>query len=49
MWRLVVFLTFFLTLVYYVSLVLHLLEVIKISDKLGFKARYLIPFWLWLE
>ena len=49
MWRLIVFLTVFLTLVYYITLVLHLVGVIKVSNKLGFKARYLIPFWLWLE
>ena len=49
MWRLIVLLTVFLTLVYYLSLVLHLIGVIRIGVKMGFKARYLIPFWLWIE
>jgi len=49
MWRLIVFLTVFLTMIYYVSLVLHLIGVIRIGKKLGFRASYLIPFWLWFE
>ena len=49
MWRLIVFVTFIIVFVYYVTLILHLSGVIKIGDSLGFKAKYLIPFTLWLE
>ena len=49
MWRLLVFLAFFLTFIYYVTLFLHLLGIIQIGNKSGFRAKYLIPFCLWLE
>ena len=49
MWRLIVFVTFIAVFVYYATLILHLSGIIKIGDGLGFKARYLIPFILWIE
>jgi hypothetical protein len=29
--------------------VLHLVGIIRIGNKLGFRTRYLIPFWMWIE
>ena len=49
MWRLIVFVTFIAVFVYYVTLILHLSGIIRIGNGLGFKAKYLIPFVLWLE
>ena len=49
MWRLIVIVTFIAVFVYYITLILHLSGIIKIGDSLGFKAKYLIPFVLWLE
>ena len=49
MWRLIVFVTFIAVFLYYATLILHLSGIVKIGDKLGFKAKYLIPFVLWLE
>ena len=49
MWRLIVFVLFIAVFLYYVTLTLHLSGIVKIGDKLGFKAKYLIPFVLWFE
>ena len=49
MWRVIIVSAFFLSFIYYATLVLHLAGVVRIGRKAGFKMRYLIPFYLWIE
>ena len=49
MWRFLIICLCFLVFMYYVTLVLHMFNVVKMTNKLGFSAKYLIPFVLWFE
>ena len=49
MWRFLVVCVCLLVLMYYVTLVLHMFDIVKISNKSGFTTKYLIPFTLWFE
>ena len=49
MWRLLIVLVTFALALYYISLMLHLFGIIKLTDKLGFTPWYIIPFWMWFE
>jgi len=49
MWRILVISFFVITAFYYLTLVLHLLGIIRIGRRLGYRLRWLIPFCLWLE
>ena len=49
MWKVLCGLTFLMAFFYYVTLVLHALNIVRIGDKLGFRWRYLVPFYLWFE
>ena len=48
MWRILIFAVFTAICLYYATLVLHLIGIIRIGNQ-SYKLQYLIPFWLWFE
>ena len=49
MWRFLITCIGLLVLIYYITLVLHMFNIVKMCSKLGLRVKYLIPFVLWFE
>ena len=49
MWRILILAIFIAVAFYYVTLILHLSEIIRIGKQKGYKIRYIIPFVLWFQ
>jgi len=47
MWKLLAILVTIGIVVYYITLILHLIGVIRIGHKLGVSAKWFLPFVLW--
>jgi len=49
MWKVLIFLVMILMIAYYITFAAHLFGLVKLTNELNFRVKWLIPFNLWIN